>query len=275
MRRTALTIVAAGALCVAGIAFAAALGPATPPGPPPTVPDRSPPPPAWIEVAPQEAWLAYGTYYWNGENIGLYAYPNVPEMTLKPGDVVRFHLRFTPTARPFPPTLDIGPYSTRDPNAPSQIYRLEAGEVIAWTVPRTGPVARYRGWRKATLGAYTGAAAPQNFASYVAKIRIAGPATPPAARVTTLRVTLSDFRIVVRSTSGKRVSSIKAGQTRFVVRNAGKLRHDFKIGGKKTPVLARGKSATLNVSLGKGRKAYLCTVAGHAAAGMKGTLRVG
>ena len=45
-------------------------------------------------------------------------------------------------------------------------------------------------------------------------------------------------------------------------------------GGKKTPLIKPGKSAKLTVTLKAGKSAYLCTVAGHAAAGMKGTLTV-
>jgi nitrite reductase (NO-forming) len=70
------------------------------------------------------------------------------------------------------------------------------------------------------------------------------------------------------------VKSVKAGPTTFKVTNKGNLPHDFKIGTKRTPMLAPGKSATLTVTLKKGKAAYICTVSGHAAAGMKGTLTV-
>jgi uncharacterized cupredoxin-like copper-binding protein len=39
-------------------------------------------------------------------------------------------------------------------------------------------------------------------------------------------------------------------------------------------VIGKGKTTTLIVTLGAGSKAYKCTVPGHAAAGMKGKLRV-
>jgi uncharacterized cupredoxin-like copper-binding protein len=70
------------------------------------------------------------------------------------------------------------------------------------------------------------------------------------------------------------VKSVKAGAVTFKVTNKGNLPHDFKIGTKKTAMLSPGKSATLSVTLKKGKTAYLCTVSGHAAAGMKGTLTV-
>jgi uncharacterized cupredoxin-like copper-binding protein len=62
----------------------------------------------------------------------------------------------------------------------------------------------------------------------------------------------------------------------FTVVNTGKITHDFKIGGKKTPNLAPGKSAKLTVKFTKkGHFAYLCTIPGHAGAGMKGIFSVG
>jgi len=67
----------------------------------------------------------------------------------------------------------------------------------------------------------------------------------------------------------------RPGVVTFAVKNVGKLPHDFKINGKKTPLIAPGKSAKLVVSFKKkGSYPYLCTVPGHAAAGMKGVFTV-
>lgn len=69
--------------------------------------------------------------------------------------------------------------------------------------------------------------------------------------------------------------SVAKGTVVFNVSNKGKLEHDFKISGKKTPRLASAKKATLSVTFKKaGRFPYLCTVPGHAAGGMKGVLVV-
>jgi uncharacterized cupredoxin-like copper-binding protein len=72
------------------------------------------------------------------------------------------------------------------------------------------------------------------------------------------------------------LKSIKHGSVTFLVKNVGTgLQHDFQINGKKTPLISSGKSATLTVTFAKaGSYPYSCTVPGHAAAGMKGTLKV-
>jgi uncharacterized cupredoxin-like copper-binding protein len=95
--------------------------------------------------------------------------------------------------------------------------------------------------------------------------------TVPAMASTTVSVTAgkpSEFRFTLSK------KSVAAGKVTFKVTNKGKVKHDFSIGGKKTKLLSPGGSATLTVSLKKGSVAFKCTVSGHAAAGMKGTLKV-
>ena len=89
------------------------------------------------------------------------------------------------------------------------------------------------------------------------------------ARVTSIGVVAVEFRFRLSKKSAHR------GTVVFHVVNHGKLPHDFKIAGRKTPIIKPGKSAVLRVVFRKaGRYPYLCTVPGHAAAGMKGVLRV-
>jgi len=76
------------------------------------------------------------------------------------------------------------------------------------------------------------------------------------------------FRLSTRSIT-------KPGQVTFAFKNIGHVLHDFKINGKKTPLLQPGKTAKLVVTFKKkGRYPYVCSVFGHAAAGMKGVFTV-
>jgi plastocyanin len=91
-------------------------------------------------------------------------------------------------------------------------------------------------------------------------------ASQAAVRV---NVAATDFKF----TLSRRSAPI--GTVIFTVTNKGKKSHDFKIAGKKTSVLSPGHSGTLRVTFSKqGRYAYLSTVSGQAAAGMKGVFTV-
>jgi uncharacterized cupredoxin-like copper-binding protein len=107
-------------------------------------------------------------------------------------------------------------------------------------------------------------------AALIALATISAPAFAQRSHATgtAVKVTASEFKFKLST------KSVKAGKVTFTVTNAGSIGHDFKIGGKKTPVLAHGKTAKLTVTLKKGKAAYSCTVPGHAAAGMKGTITV-
>lgn len=88
-----------------------------------------------------------------------------------------------------------------------------------------------------------------------------------AQRVT---VTMTEFKFKLSKTR------VNTGTVIFTVVNKGKIVHDFKIHGKRTPLIKPGHKATLKVVFKKkGTYAYLCTVPGHAQAGMKGRLGVG
>jgi uncharacterized cupredoxin-like copper-binding protein len=70
-------------------------------------------------------------------------------------------------------------------------------------------------------------------------------------------------------------SVARPGRVTFVFRNVGHVQHDFKINGKRTPLIGPGKTARLVVTFKKkGKYPYLCTVPGHAQAGMKGVFTV-
>jgi len=91
-----------------------------------------------------------------------------------------------------------------------------------------------------------------------------------AAQATTVQVKGGEFffRLSTKSIS-------KPGKVTFVFKNIGHVSHDFKINGKKTPLIQPGKTAKILVTFKKkGKYPYLCTVLGHAAAGMKGVFTV-
>jgi uncharacterized cupredoxin-like copper-binding protein len=90
-----------------------------------------------------------------------------------------------------------------------------------------------------------------------------------AAKTTTVTVAMSEFKFKLSKASAPK------GTVVFKVTNKGKIPHDFKINGKQTPLIKTGKSATLTIKFAKaGKFAYLCTVPGHAASGMKGNFSV-
>jgi len=96
----------------------------------------------------------------------------------------------------------------------------------------------------------------------------AGPAEP-AQTPLKISVAMTEFKFALKpKTATKRLVV-------FAVKNNGSIAHDFKIAGKKTAVVAAGKSRTLRVTFKKaGRYPFLCTLPSHAPAGMKGVLIV-
>jgi len=105
--------------------------------------------------------------------------------------------------------------------------------------------------------------------AFVLAVAVPAMAAPKSHAGTTVTVTGSEFKFVLSA------ASVPHGTVTFNFKNAGALPHDFSINGKATPVIAGKKSASLTVTFAKaGSYAYSCTVPGHAAAGMKGTLKV-
>jgi plastocyanin len=88
------------------------------------------------------------------------------------------------------------------------------------------------------------------------------------AAATSVSVSGKEFKFTLTRRSARH------GSITFHFTNRGKLGHDFKIEGKKTRVIKPRKSASFTVRLRRGSYKYICTVPGHAAAGMKGTFKV-
>ena len=97
--------------------------------------------------------------------------------------------------------------------------------------------------------------------------------TRTAARIININVAAAsptEFKFKLARTSVPKGSTVI-----FTVTNKGQLAHDFKVNARKTKVLPPKGIATLKVTFAKaGRYPYLCTVTGHAAAGMRGVFVV-
>ena len=92
----------------------------------------------------------------------------------------------------------------------------------------------------------------------------------PSAAPQRVAVTATEFAFTVKPKTVRKGSPVV-----FTVRNRGRVAHDFRIGGRKTAVLAGGKTGTLRVTFKKaGRYRYICTLPSHAIAGMAGVLVV-
>lgn len=97
----------------------------------------------------------------------------------------------------------------------------------------------------------------------------AGGDAATAAALTRVNVSGYEFRFALSRRSAPK------GKVRFRFVNRGWVVHDFKINGRKTPVIGHGGVATITVTFRRaGRYRFVCTVPGHAAAGMKGTFTI-
>jgi len=137
-------------------------------------------------------------------------------------------------------------------------------------------------WRRRIVSALCAAVALATVGTLSASGMITTHAAVP--KTTTVNVIAGKPSELAFKLSTKKVAA--AGKVIFKVTNQGRLPHTFEIcaspkggaanacKGKVTPSIAAGKSAILTVTLAKGTFEYLCTIPGHAAAGMKGVIGV-
>ena len=124
----------------------------------------------------------------------------------------------------------------------------------------------------AAVKAKSKTAAKAKKACLKARAKAKAAATAHAApKPQTTEVTVSMFEMGFKLSA----TVVPRGTVIFKVVNDGKVPHDFRIGGKGTEYLDSDQSETLTVGLAKpGQFTFLCTVSGHAGAGMIGTLTV-
>lgn len=106
----------------------------------------------------------------------------------------------------------------------------------------------------------------------LALVQVASARTEPQAQASATTISVSgkefSFRLSKKSIS-------RPGKVTFKFKNNGTVQHDFSINGKKTRLIGPRKTASVAVTFRrKGTYRYVCTVPGHAAAGMKGTFTV-
>lgn len=103
---------------------------------------------------------------------------------------------------------------------------------------------------------------------------LAAPAAAAPAR-TTLKITAGPGAMLAYS---MKALTAKAGVVTIAMTNKGVLPHDVGIKGNgvsaKGKVVAKGGVSTVTATLKPGRYTFYCSVPGHEAAGMKGTLTV-
>jgi hypothetical protein len=95
--------------------------------PPPKAPGAVAPPPAWLETARSDRWLAYSSFCWRTACVDFIPpamRPELPRIPVRLGETVQFHLRFRLTSL----KLTVG----------GRQYRLPARRTASWRVVRSG-----------------------------------------------------------------------------------------------------------------------------------------
>jgi alcohol dehydrogenase (cytochrome c) len=116
--------------------------------------------------------------------------------------------------------------------------------------------------------AATAKAPPTNASTQATKPAASSQTTPATANAVQVNAGEFFFELTTKTLANP-------GTVTFDITNVGHIVHDFQIDGKMTPMLQPGGSAKLTVKLTKARSfTYICTVPGHAAAGMKDVFTV-
>ena len=157
-------------------------------------------------------------------------------------------------------------------NNTASVFSLDGKEVVAFYAAGSALAGSAHGddlW----LFGLDGKLGPAPAASSAGALEHAGekkakPATnAPAA--STVNVSGTEFKFALST------QTVRTGTVTFKFTNNGGIPHNLRINGKQTPNIDPGETTTLKVNFTKpGNYPYLCTLPGHAAAGMKGVLKV-
>ncbi len=112
-------------------------------------------------------------------------------------------------------------------------------------------------------------------AAAVAALALTALPAQGAAQKTVLQISTAPGATMKYTTTSLKA---KAGVVTIVMKNASILPHDVAIKGNgvhaKGKIVGKGGISTVTATLKRGRYQFYCTVPGHEAAGMKGTLTV-
>jgi uncharacterized cupredoxin-like copper-binding protein len=102
--------------------------------------------------------------------------------------------------------------------------------------------------------------------------------TSPPASATLADATTLQLKAIDGIKYDKKTLSAPRGVLKIVLKSASPLKHDVAIKGNgvnvKSKLIGTGGTTTVRATLKPGKYIFYCTVPGHAAAGMKGTLTV-
>jgi len=157
-------------------------------------------------------------------------------------------------------------------NNTASVFSLDGKEVVAFYAAGSALAGSAHGddlW----LFGLDGKLGPAGSASSTGAKAHAGekqaPKTKAPANTSTVNVSATEFKFALST------QTVKAGTITFKLTNNGGIPHDLSINGKQTPNIDPGATTTLKVTFTKpGNYPYLCTIPGHAEAGMKGVLKV-
>jgi len=157
-------------------------------------------------------------------------------------------------------------------NNTASVFSLDGQEVVAFYAAGSALAGSAHGddlW----LFGLDGKLGPAPAASSTGAQAHAGEQKPPKAtapaNASTLTVSATEFHFALST------PTVNTGTVTFKVTNNGGIPHNLRINNQQTPNIDPGATATLKVTFTKpGNYPYLCTLPGHAEAGMKGVLKV-
>ena len=157
-------------------------------------------------------------------------------------------------------------------NNTATVFSLDGKEVVAFYAAGSALAGSAHGddlW----LFGLDGKLGPAKAGTLGGSVKHAGekksPKTKAPATASAIKVGMTEFRFAFST------QTVHTGRVTFDAMNNGGIPHNLHIDGKQTPNVNPGSSANLTVTFTKpGTYRYLCTLPGHAAAGMKGVLIV-